>query len=76
MSITNDIVERLNALPLEKRVEVLDFVEFLGRKGEGAANAPWESLRGAFAHKRVDLSAEEIDEARREMWGDWVGSGE
>ncbi len=74
MSITDDIVEKLNALPPDKRVKVLDFVEFLGRECDGAVTSPWKGLQGAFAHKQVDLSAEEIDEARREMWGAWVES--
>lgn len=51
--------------PAEQR-EVLDFVEFL--RGRAGRRAPHKSLAGAWADLGVDLSADDIDEARREPW--------
>ena len=57
-----------SSLPLDKRQETLDFANFLKSQDAG----PRSALRSAFgicAHLNSNISAEEIDEARREMWG-------
>lgn len=60
------ILAKLKRLPPERQREVLDFVEFLERKsGPTSGRQP---LRGIFADLGVSISAEEIDEARREAW--------
>jgi hypothetical protein len=67
MTIDERVLDKLRSLPPEKQQEVLDFVEFLGRKGsQGKPRLP---LRGLCADLGAHLSAEEIDEARRDMWG-------
>jgi hypothetical protein len=72
MSTSEAILEKLNALPADKRAEVLDFAEFLQDKVAREQKKPWPSLRGALAREGFSISAEEIDEARREMWGEWM----
>ena len=72
MSTAEAILEKLNALPADKRAEVLDFAEFLQDKLAKERRTPWRSLRGVLARDGFSISAEEIDEARREMWGDWI----
>ena len=69
MELENDVLLRLRRLPPEKQREVLDFVEFLERKS--AAPESLQSLQGAFADLRVNLSSEAIDEARKEAWSDF-----
>ncbi|MBI2760069.1 MAG: hypothetical protein HYX51_01420 [Chloroflexi bacterium] len=38
--------------------------------------APPPTYFGVLAHLGPAPSAEEIDEARREMWGEWMSSGD
>lgn len=64
------IVEKAKALPPEKQQEVLDFVEFLEKRAE--PKQPLRNLEGLW--RGVNISAEDIDEARREMWGNFPRS--
>ena len=69
MTTVEILVAKAKALPPEGQREVLDFVEFLEtRLGRGT---PHKSLSGALADLGVDLSAEDIDQARREAWADF-----
>lgn len=74
MSIAEAILEKVNALPPDKRAEVLDFAEFLQEKVARQQKQPWPSLMGSLARDGFSISAEDIDEARREMWGAWMES--
>lgn len=67
MSIEESLLEKLGKLPAEKRQEVLDFVEFLEKKS--APKSPRRSLKGLWADLGVQVTAEDIADARREMWG-------
>jgi hypothetical protein len=71
MSIAEAILEKVNALPPDKRAEVLDFAEFLGAKLAREDKRPRKNLLGALAHLNASVSREDIDEARREMWGNF-----
>jgi erythromycin esterase-like protein len=64
MTMWEMIAERARQLPVEKQREVLDFVEFL--RAHEAPRRPLRDLAGLF--KGFDISPEDIDEARREMW--------
>ena len=66
MSIEESLIKKLRALPPEKQQEALRFVESLNNEvGERRAG---RSLRGLWAGLGVDVTAEDIDEARYEMW--------
>ena len=65
--IEETILEKLRNLPLEKQQEALNFVEFLEQK-ISVPKSPRRSLKGALTHLNVHVTAEDIDEARREMW--------
>ena len=67
MSLEELVVEKMRDLSPEKRKEVLDFVEFL--KAKSASTAPRRELRGLWADLGIELSGQDIAEARREMWG-------
>jgi len=69
MSVIESIVERVEHLPVERQREVLDFAEFLQHKEKSNGVKPRRSLEGMW--KGVEISAEDIDEARREMWGNF-----
>jgi hypothetical protein len=63
------ILENLRQLPPEKQQEVLDFAEFLRQKT--VPKQPRRSLKGLCADLNIDLTEEDIAEARREMWGNF-----
>jgi hypothetical protein len=63
------VLERLRELPLEKQLQVLDFAEFLRQKTP--PKQPRRSLMGLCADLGVHITEEDINEARREMWGNF-----
>ncbi|MBA2494458.1 MAG: DUF2281 domain-containing protein [Acidobacteria bacterium] len=66
MSIEQVVVENFRALAFDQQREVLDFVEFLHEKNN--RKKPLKSSLGICSDLSVSISAEEIDEARSEMW--------
>lgn len=71
MGIPQQILDKAASLPLEKQRELLDFADRLEKEVRGATRPPWQSLAGALTHRKIDLSDEEIEQARREMWGNF-----
>jgi hypothetical protein len=67
--IEQTVLEKFRMLPPDRQQEVLDFVEFLEQKN--GAKPPRRSLKGLWADLGIHITAEEIDEARREMWGNF-----
>ena len=65
--IEQSVISKLHRLPPDRQREVLDFVEFLEGKSKRPSVQP-QSLCGIYAHLGVSISAEEIDEVRREAW--------
>lgn len=73
--MSTNLVEKVAAvtssLPLNKQQEVLEFVESIAQEIESQPRAPRQSLRGLWADLGLEVTAEDIDEARREMWGNF-----
>ena len=69
MTIEELVVEKLRELPPDKQKEVLEFVESL--KDKDGPHRPLRSLRGLWADLGVEITEEDITEARREMWGNF-----
>lgn len=69
MTIEEMVLQKLRQLPPEKQKEVLDFIESL--KAKDGPRRPLRSLRGLWADLGVDITEEDIAEARREMWGNF-----
>ncbi len=69
MTVVESIIERVENLSAERQRELLDFAEYLKYKEKSNGSKPRKSLRGMW--KGVDISAEDIDEARREMCGNF-----
>jgi hypothetical protein len=70
MTLEQAILDAVRALPQDKKKGVLDHAEHL-RWQEAHLRSPRKTGRGLWADLKVDLSAEEIDEARQEMWKDF-----
>jgi len=69
MTIEEMVLEKLRRLPPEKQKEVLQFLESL--KPEGGTKKPLRSLEGLLEDLNVDITEEDIAQARREMWGNF-----
>jgi hypothetical protein len=67
MTIEEEILEKVKALPPEKKTEVLEYVSGL----EAAPRAPFKSPRGILADLNFTLTEEDIAEVRREMWANF-----
>jgi len=67
MTIEDLVLAKLRELSPEKQKEVLEFVESLAEKN--GPQKPLRSLRGLWADLGIDITEEDIAEARREMWG-------
>jgi len=70
MTLEQAILDAVRALPADKQQEVLDHVKHL-RDDSSQPRKPRNSGRGLWADLNIHLSAEDIDEARREMWKDF-----
>ena len=68
-SIEEALIATLRELPPEKQREVLDFANFLAAKPPARRKA--KSIRGLWKGMGVDISEEDIAEARKEMWGNF-----
>jgi len=63
--------EKMGELNPIEQIEVLDFVKFLIAKRQKTRH-PFPRLHGALAEPGLDITEEQIDEARREMWGGYA----
>ena len=64
MSIEKSVLEKLLKLPVDKQKEVLAFVESLEKKAGECQSR--RSLKGLWADLGVNISPEDIAQARRE----------
>jgi hypothetical protein len=73
MSLDNSFLEKLRQLPPDKQREAVDFVEYLHKKS--AAKGPRRSLKGLWADLGIDITEDDIAQARKEMWGNFPREG-
>ncbi len=66
MTVEESILEAVRSLPPEKQLEILDHANRL--LAEPRVKKPLKSGKGLWAGMGISISAEEIDEAQREMW--------
>ena len=69
MTIEEMVLEKLRGLPPEKHKEVLEFLDSL--KSDGGPQKPLRSLEGIWEDLNIEITEEDIAEARREMWGNF-----
>ena len=67
MTVKQQILEKLHQLSPEKQEEVLHFVDSLQEKSGSPKKL--HSLEGLLEDLNIDITEEDIAEARREMWG-------
>ncbi len=69
MTIEEMVLAKLRGLPPEKQQQVLEFVDSL--QSDGRTMLPLHSLEGLLEDFNIDITEEDIAEARREMWGNF-----
>jgi hypothetical protein len=67
MTLEQAILDAVRALPADKQKAILDHARSL-REQSPPPTKPRKNGRGLWAEFNIDLTAEDIDEARREMW--------
>ncbi len=70
-SIVDSMATKAAALPIEMQREILNFVEFLSLTGIEKPKPPIRNIIGIFDHLGINITEEDIAEARREMWGNF-----
>lgn len=69
MNLEQAVLDKLRTLTPDKQQEVLDFAEFLQHKTP--PKRPLKSVKGLWADLKVDITEEDIAQARKEMWGNF-----
>jgi len=69
MKIPELVLEKLRELPPDKQQAVLEFVESL--RENGGPVKPLKGFEGLLEQYNVQITEEDIAEARREMWGNF-----
>ena len=67
MTVEEEILEKVRALPPAKKAEVLEYVSGL----EAAEHGPFKSPEGILADLNFTLTEEDLAEVRREMWANF-----
>ncbi len=75
MTIEQAVLENLQDLPTERQQQVLDFVKFLKQqtniKSESSSQFSRKSYKGMWADLGINITDQDIAEARQEMWGNF-----
>ncbi|HEX8287644.1 MAG TPA: DUF2281 domain-containing protein [Pyrinomonadaceae bacterium] len=66
MTSEETLLEQIKVLPPDLKREVEHFVEFLQTKVK--TDKPRRSLKGALADLNINITDEDIRQARNEMW--------
>jgi len=69
MDLEQAVLDKLRELPPNHQQEVLDFAEFLHQKN--ILKPPLKSVKGMWANLDMDITEEDIAQARKEMWGNF-----
>jgi hypothetical protein len=67
MTVEDEILDKVRALPPDKKTEVLEYVSRL----EPSERVPFRSPEGILADLNFTLTEEDLAEARREMWANF-----
>ena len=69
MSVEQAVLEALRSLPSDKQQEILTYATRL--RDEATPRKPFKSIEGILAGRGISISADNIDEMRREMCKDF-----
>lgn len=67
VSFEKTVIEKMKSLPAGKKVEVLDFIEFLQHKT--SIKHPRRGIKGLWADLGIKITEKDIADVRTEMWG-------
>ena len=70
MNLEQVVLEKLRALPPDKQQEIRDFADFIHKKN--MPKKPLKSTKALYADLKVDITEEDIVQARRKMWGNFL----
>lgn len=73
MTVKEQLFQKLETLLPEEQEAVIQFVDFLQfkrnlQKPQETSLHPRKSLKGLWANLNIDITEEEITEARHQMW--------
>ncbi len=74
MSLQDELVEKIQCLPRQQQMIVRALLDQLAPVEETKQTAAGTSWLGCLEHLGTSISAEDIDEARRERWGNFPRS--
>jgi len=63
------VIHQFRELPPDVQQEALAYLQFLTAKN--AVNHPHQGIKGLWANEGFTISEEDIEEARRECWGNF-----
>lgn len=69
MTVTETLTHKVSQLPMNRQLEVLDFVEYLEQK-QGQPG-PRHDPEGLLANQAASMSLEDFTAGRREAWGNF-----
>ena len=69
MTIEQQLLGKIRGLTPEKQREVLEFAQSLSENE--TATKPLRSLEGLWTDLNIQITEDDIAEARREMWGNF-----
>jgi len=69
VTIADAIVEKVRSMPIDKQQAILAYVEEMERQSSPPRGAPLFNPEGIAAGLMSDLTLEEFQVVRREMWG-------
>ena len=66
MTVKEAVLEKLDAMPTFRQQELLEYAEFLEAKS--SKQSPRRSLKGIWTEFNVNVTEQDLREARNEMW--------
>jgi hypothetical protein len=69
MSVAESVIEKMRSLTPDQQREVLELVDALAKTH--TTKTPRRSLLGLCADLGIEITEEDIEEARKEMWGNF-----
>jgi hypothetical protein len=70
MNLDESFLQKLHQLPPEKQREAINFIEFLHKKSL-SAKAPKHSLKGLWSNLGLNITEQDITQARAECWSNF-----
>jgi hypothetical protein len=74
LNLVEQVSAKVASLPLDQQQEALAMVEALEKRALNSAALRSHRLKGVTAGPGPKLTLEDLEEARQEMWGEYVES--